>query len=86
MFTNPDGDAGSQDDFDPRSWSLDAIKRSGKSPAVKKFRLALLNEGVDISGKPGGLASGVHTDDEVTHTVEAMRASVRALRAEGELA
>jgi glutamate-1-semialdehyde aminotransferase len=52
---------------------------------LKKFRLALLNAGVDISGKPGGIVSAVHDDDDIEQTVSAVRDAVRALRAEGEV-
>lgn len=86
IFTDPDRTETSHDSFDPHRWSLDAIKRSGKHPAVNKFRLALLNEGIDISGKPGGIVSAVHGDAEIDQTVEGARAAVRALKAEGELA
>ena len=41
--------------------------------------------GVDISGKPGGLTSAVHTGADIAHTAEALRESIRMLRAEGEL-
>ena len=85
IFTDPDGEVSTHDDFDPHNWSLETIKRSAQNPALKKFRLALLNAGVDISGKPGGIVSAVHDEDDVEKTVSAVREAVRALRAEGEV-
>lgn len=84
FFTDPDRQETSHDSFDPQKWSLNAIKRSGSGATVKKFRLALLNCGVDISAKPGGIVSAVHNEDDVTHTIDAVRSAVNALRAEGE--
>ena len=55
------------------------------SEACASSRLALLANGVDISGKPGGIVSGVHSVEDVERTADATRAAVRALRAEGEL-
>ncbi len=85
VFTDPDHQVTSHDNFDPAKLAVDVIKRSGKVPAVNKFRLALLNAGVDISGKPGGIVSAVHDDGDVARTVEGVRDAVRALRAEGEI-
>lgn len=85
VFTDPDKQETSHANFNPMNWSLNAIKRSSGPPAVNKFRLALLNEGVDISGKPGGLLSCTHTAAELDHTVSAVRNAVKSLQAEGEI-
>ena len=85
FFLNP-GDL----DVDPRSFNphrvgFDALKQSGKHPAVQKLRLAMSVGGVDMSGKPGGLTSAVHTGEDIAHTAQALRDSIGMLRAEGEL-
>jgi len=85
IFTDPDGEVSGHQDFNPHSWSLASIKRSAKNPAINKFRLALLTAGVDISGKPGGIVSAVHNEDDVAQTMDAVRDAVKALRAEGEV-
>ena len=72
-------------DFDARAWTLEDIKECAKQQGVGKLRLALLTNGVDISGKPGGIVSGVHSAEDVERTADATRAALRALRAEGEL-
>ena len=85
FFLNPDGTDIDPRTFDPLEAGFDALKRSGKNPAAQKLRLALSIGGVDISGKPGGLTSAVHTGEDIAHTARALREAIRMLRAEGEL-
>ena len=85
FFTDPSRIGVDPADFDARTWTLQDIKACATQPGVSKLRLALLANGVDISGKPGGIVSGVHSAEDVERTADATRAAVRALRAEGEL-
>ena len=85
FFLDPDGTDIDPRTFDPLDAGFDALKRSGKHPAAQKLRLALSIGGVDISGKPGGLTSAVHTGEDIAHTARALREAIRMLRAEGEL-
>ena len=85
FFLNPDGVDIDPPSFDPLEAGFDALRRGGKHPAAQKLRLALSIGGVDISGKPGGLTSAVHTGDDIAHTAQALRDAIRMLRAEGEL-
>lgn len=85
FFTDPSRTGVDPADFDARTWTLEDIKACAQQEGVRKFRLALLCNGVDISGKPGGIVSGVHSSEDVERTVDAARAALRALRAEGEL-
>ena len=85
FFLNPDGAGIDPRTFDPLGIGFDALKRSAKHPAAKKLRLAMSIGGVDMSGKPGGLTSAVHTGADVAHTADALRDAIRMLRAEGEL-
>ena len=85
FFTDPSSIGVDPMDFDPGSWSLEDIKACAGQQSVSKLRLALLANGVDISGKPGGIVSAVHCTEDVDQTADATRAAVRALRAEGEL-
>jgi glutamate-1-semialdehyde 2,1-aminomutase len=86
FYTDPNGNGVDPQNFDVHAWAMADIKACASKSAVVKLRLALLANGVDISGKPGGIVSGVHSDDDVSRTLDATRAAVRALRAEGELA
>ena len=85
FFLNPDTVDIDPRTFDPLQVGFDALKRSAKHPAGRKLRLAMSVGGVDLSGKPGGLTSAVHTRADIAHTAEALREAVRMLRAEGEL-
>ena len=85
FFLNPDGADIEPRAFDPLEAGFDTLKRGAKHPAARKLRLAMSIGGVDLSGKPGGLTCAVHTDDDIAWTAQALRESVRMLRAEGEL-
>lgn len=91
IFTNPDGRAVDPLTFDARElpWRelRDAhAKREGQhGEQVRKFRLALLVNGVDMNGWPGGVTSATHTPDDIAATVAAVERSVQMLQAEGEL-
>ena len=85
FFLNSDRLAVNPLSFDPRRVDFDALKRGGSQPVAHKLRLAMLTHGVDVSGKPGGLASAVHTRQDIAQTAHALRQSVRMLRAEGEV-
>jgi glutamate-1-semialdehyde aminotransferase len=45
----------------------------------------MLNHGVDLMGGSGGFTSGVHSEDDIDHTIEAFDAAVREMQAEGIL-
>ena len=84
IHTNPAGVRIRPTAFDASVLSLDSLK--GKNEALlAKLRLAMLNEGVDLKGARGGIVSAVHTRDDLQHTLEAWRRSLRALRNECEL-
>ena len=85
FFLNPDGLDIDPRTFDPLHAGFDALKRGGRHPAARKLRLAMSIGGVDISGKPGGLTSAVHTGEDIAHTAQALREAIGMLRAEGEL-
>ena len=85
FFLNPDAVDIDPRTFDPVRIGFDALRRSAKHPAGHKLRLAMSIGGVDMSGKPGGLTSAVHTRADIAHTADALREAIRMLRAEGEL-
>jgi glutamate-1-semialdehyde 2,1-aminomutase len=86
LYTNPDGDPLDPLQFDAFACPHEKLRRTGKRPVVDKLRLALLLNGVDISSKPGGLTSCVHSDGDLEHTEQAFRNALDMLRREGELA
>jgi len=85
LFLNPGGDDVNPLAFEARRVPHGILKASGKHPAAAKLRLALMLNGVDLSGKPGGTVSAAHSAGDLERTAEALREAVRMLRREGEI-
>lgn len=71
-------------DFDPFAYTREQLLSKPAKP-LRDLRLAMLSHGVDLSGWPGGLVSGVHQSEEIETTADAFRESLRMLRSEGSL-
>ena len=56
-----------------------------RMPAVLTAGLkrGMLNHGVDLMGGNGGFTSGVHSDEDISRTIDAFRVTLRAMKAEG---
>jgi glutamate-1-semialdehyde 2,1-aminomutase len=85
IFQNPGGLAIDPMRFDPQVLGFKGLKQARDAEQAQRLRLAMLANGVDIMGAPGGLVSAVHGPGEVGQTLEAFRAAVRALKEEGEV-
>jgi glutamate-1-semialdehyde 2,1-aminomutase len=72
--------------FDPQRYGFKELKAVRNAGQSHRLRIAMLANGVDIMGAPGGLVSAVHGAGEVAHTLDAFRTSVRWLKAEGDIA
>ena len=81
LFLNPEGRSLRPDRFDPFSVGYRELKANPPGLA-DRLRLAMLSNGVDVTGWPGGTISAVHGERELTETAEAFRASLRMLKAE----
>ena len=85
VFTNPDGrDGVSPDSFDPMATPFMELK-GNNAEAVRKLRLAMLVNGVDMTGWPGGTISATHGDAELSETLAAFRTALAMLKDEGAL-
>ena len=84
LFTNPQNRNVSPDAFDPFDFDYLELK-SNPVGLPFKLRLAMLVNGVDISGWPGGTISAAHTDDDLEKTARAFSASLDVLIREGEI-
>ena len=71
--------------FDPLALGFKGLKGARNPGLAYRLRIAMLANGVDIMGAPGGLVSAVHGPREVAHTLEAFRTAVRWLKAEGDV-
>ncbi len=85
IFMNPRQRALSPDGFDPHAYHREELRDRPKE-VLTSLRLAMLSEGVDLAGWPGGVLSIAHTEVLIERTAEAFRASLRALRRERILA
>ena len=84
IFTNPAGRAIEPGSFDPLECDVEELK--GNAPgAADKLCQAMLCNGVDINGWPGGLTSAVHSDGDVSQTIEAFRAAIRMMKQESAI-
>ena len=81
VFLNSEGRSIRPDRFDP--FSIDYRELKANPPALAdRLRLAMLSNGVDVTGWPGGTISAVHGDAELAATADAFRESLRMLKAE----
>jgi len=84
IFQNPSRLAVDPATFDPVKLGFKGLKGARNPNLAYRLRIAMLANGVDIMGAPGGLVSAVHEAREVARTLEAFRTAVRWLKAEGE--
>jgi len=85
IFPNPGRIAIDPATFDPLQLGFKGIKGARDPGLINRLRLAMLANGVDILGGPGGLVSATHGPREVALTLEAFRTAVRWLKAEGDI-
>jgi hypothetical protein len=52
--------------------------------AAQALRLGMINEGVHLMGD-GMMVSSAHTDDDTARTIDAFRATLRAMKTDGLL-
>ncbi len=71
--------------FDPLRLGFAGLKGTRNPDLTYRLRVALLANGVDIMGAPGGLVSATHGEREVAHTLEAFRTAVRWMKSEGDI-
>ena len=81
LFLNPEGRSLRPDRFDPHSIDYRELKANPPGLA-DRLRLAMLSNGVDVTGWPGGTISAAHGDAELAETADAFRESLRMLKAE----
>lgn len=85
IFQNPQGLKIDPRTFDPLRHGFRELKAVRNANLSHRLRIAMLANGVDIMGAPGGLVSAVHGAEEIARTLEAFRTSVRWLKAEGDI-
>src|SRR5256885_859748 len=86
IFQNPNGLAIDPRTFDPLRHGFKELKAVRNANLSRRLRIAMLANGVDIMGAPGGLVSAVHGTEDVARTLDAFRVSVRWMKTEGDIA
>lgn len=71
--------------FDPLKLGFKGLKGAKNPDQAHRLRLALIANGVDIMGAPGGLVSATHGPEEVAQTLDAFRTAVRWMKEEGDI-
>jgi glutamate-1-semialdehyde 2,1-aminomutase len=82
IFPNPAGLAIDPATFDPLKLGFKGLKGARDAQLNNRLRVALLVHGIDIAGGPGGFVSAAHGAREIAQTLDAFRATLRALKAE----
>ena len=86
IFVNPRNLEIDPSTMDPMALGFDALKVLGGNPVGLKLRIAMRVHGIDLSAWPGGPCSAAHDADDLDQTLTALRASIRMLREEREIA
>src|SRR4051794_26136093 len=85
IFQNPKGLKIDPETFDPLQFGFKELKAVRNPNLSHRLRIAMLANGVDIMGAPGGLVSASHGPNEAGRTLEAFRTSVRWMKTEGDI-
>jgi glutamate-1-semialdehyde 2,1-aminomutase len=83
IFTNPEGDDIVPSRFDAAAFIRKMIDKPRGEGITGQVRMGLLVNGVDMNSGPSGTISAMHGEEEMAVTVDAFRATVRALKREG---
>jgi glutamate-1-semialdehyde 2,1-aminomutase len=83
IYTNPEGDDIVPGEFDAVSFIPRMIAKTRGEGITGQVRMGLLVNGVDMNSGPSGTISAMHGEEEMAVTVDAFRATVRALKREG---
>ncbi len=85
IYTNPDGVDIDPSGFDAVPFVPRMINKSRYDGMPVKVRMGLLVNGVDVNTGPSGTISATHGEEEMALTVDAFRATIRALKREGAI-
>jgi glutamate-1-semialdehyde 2,1-aminomutase len=85
IFPNPRGEALDPAAFDPLRLGFKGLKGARDPELNNRLRIAMLAQGVDIAGGPGGFVSAAHGEREIAQTLDAFRSALRALKADGRI-
>ena len=84
VFTNPQRESITRDDIYGGKVPWKVLAQATSLELSQKVRLAMIVSGVDFTGWPGGVVSGVHNEHDVDLTLSAFEQAVEMLAEEGE--
>jgi glutamate-1-semialdehyde 2,1-aminomutase len=85
IYTNPDGADIEPGTFDAAAFISQMIEKPRRESITSQVRMGLLVNGVDMNSGPSGTISAMHGEEEMAITVDAFRATIRALKREGAI-
>ncbi len=85
LFTNPDGLDVNPLAFDATALPGAAFKPDPRKSLQQKIHLGMIVNGVDPMGHRGGILSAAHDAEAIGRTADALRATIRMLKAESEI-
>lgn len=85
IFMNPKRLSIDPATFDPLEFGFAGLKGARNNDLAHRLRLALIANGVDIMGSPGGMVSATHGAAEVSQTLDAFRTAVHWLKQDGDI-
>jgi glutamate-1-semialdehyde 2,1-aminomutase len=83
LYTNPAAADIVPSTFDPVAFIPRMIEKPRGEGVTGLVRMGLLVNGVDMNSGPSGYISAMHGEEEMATTVDAFRATVRAMKREG---
>ena len=83
IYTNPDGADIVPSQFDAAAYIQKMIDKPRGEGVTGQVRMGLLVNGVDMNSGPSGTISAMHGEEEMATTVDAFRATIRALKRQG---
>jgi glutamate-1-semialdehyde 2,1-aminomutase len=83
VFTNPEGADITPSTFDAVKFIPSMMSKTRGEGVTGQVRMGLLVNGVDMNSGPSGTISAMHGEEEMSITVDAFRATIRALKREG---
>jgi glutamate-1-semialdehyde 2,1-aminomutase len=85
IYTNPDEVDITPSTFDALAFIPRMMGKSRGPGITSQVRMGLLVNGVDMNTGPSGTISAMHGEEEMAITVDAFRATIRAMRREGTM-
>ena len=85
LFTNPERENVSPKDILDGKVHWQKLAKGTRMELFQKVRLGMIVGGVDVTGWPGGVVSGVHTEEDVAVTVKAFEQTLQMMADEGDL-